>query len=321
MNDMSSLSTVLFLYGEDAGRDDVPFADSSIQDASYRAFYTRAIERYDLQVVRASVDSFKDGVWSQYWAFNGDQWVKHHESIAADIVIDKSAFNLQKHQQHQEIQQHTILLNPWEIKTITSDKLITGIAFPDYVPQSRVVYSTEELLVAIDAVETAEVVVKPQYGFGGTGVQILPHEDARKLQIDTPHIVQPCIDTSGGITNIVDGYHDMRVVIMGGNPVFAYIRTPAPGSKLCNLTQGGDPICVPLSEIPSAALTIVEDVRRRFSVFPRSIYCIDFLFDEHQRPWIVELTNSPGIFYPPGSDELQELAIEAYMKYCVSLLK
>ncbi len=318
---MQKIPTLLFLYGEDDSTNDVPFANAAIQDASYRAFYTRAQNEYGMRVVRASVDWFVDGVWSKYWTFNGTEWIKHTESIVPDLVIDKSTFNPEKYQRYQEIQQKTILLNPWEMKTVTSDKLITAIAFAGYAPQTRVVYSTSELQQAIDTVKTTEVVVKPQHGFGGTGVQILSHAEAKKLQIDTPHIVQPCIDTSGGIAGIVEGYHDLRVVMMGNEPVFSYIRTPAPGSKLCNLTQGGDPICVPIADIPEAALKVIEEVQKRFSVFSRSIYCIDFLFDENQQPWIVEMNDSPGIYYPPGSDELQDLAITSYLSYCSALMK
>lgn len=298
----------------------MPFTGAAIQDQSYRAFYTRAEQR-GIRVVRAALEWFRDGAWSQYWAFENNQWVKHEESILPDIVIDKSTFDSTQYKQHQIIQRYCTLLNPWEIKTITSDKLITAIAFADFMPQTFVVQTTEELQDAIARVKTAEVVVKPQYGFGGTGVQILPPAEAALLEITEPHVVQSCIDTSGGITGIVEGYHDLRVVLMGNEPVFSYVRTPAPGSKLCNLTQGGAPIIVPVAEIPPAAIEVIQAAQKRFGVFAQSLYCVDLLFDENQKPWIVELNDSPGIYYPDGAEDLQELAIDSYLNYCSLLLK
>lgn len=317
---MQKKAIILFLYGEDDLTDATPFVNSPIQDASYRDFYRRAHTDYGFNVVRASLDWFQNGAWQAYWTFDGARWVKYTKPIVADIVIDKSTFNPERYQRYQDIQQKTILLNPWEMKTVTSDKLISAIAFGDYMPRTRVVYTTAELQKAIDAIETTEVVVKPQHGFGGTGVQILLRSEAKKLEIHEAHIVQPCIDTTSGIPGLVDGCHDLRVAMTGNVPAFAYIRTPAPGTKLCNLTQGGAPIIVPIRDIPKAALDVLVEAQKRFSVFSRSFYCVDFLFDEHQKPWIVELNGSPGVYYPAGAEELQRLAIDAYLTYCASLL-
>ncbi len=318
---MEKMPIVLFLYSGDDWSVENPFAEKPTHDARYGEFYTRAKTDYGLQIVRSCIDWYADGAWSKYWSYSGSEWVKHDTEIRPDLIIDKSTFYFHTYEQFKSMEQHAILINPWEIKTITSDKMITSVVLAEHGPQTSVVYTTAQLQAAVKRFASAEVVVKPQYGLGGAGVEILTRAAAQEREIDAPHVIQPFIDSSHGITGIVDGYHDFRVVLMGNEIVFAYVRTPAPGSKLCNLTQGGKAIYVPLGAIPPTVLTIVDQVRGRFQGFSRSLYSLDFLFDEQQRPWIIEMNDMPGFGYPDSVPELKNAAFEAHLSYYSSLVK
>ncbi len=318
---MKKIVTVLFLYSGDDWEKSAPFLQTPFQDNGYRNFYTRGLNEFGILCVRASIDWYQNGVWQKYWTFDGEQWVKHDESIRPDIVVDKSGLYFPSYQKLQDMQQHVVLLNAWELKMIASDKLITSVVFQDLMPQSKLVYTTDQLIQAITGMESADIVIKPQHGFGGNGIVILPAEEAKQVEIHEPCIVQPFIDTSGGIHGIVQGYHDLRVVVMGDNPAYSFVRTPAPGSKLCNLAQGGSALYVPLADVPSAVMDLITRVRRQLQTFPHSIYSVDFLFDEHQKPWIVEMNATTGLDYRDESPELKQFGYDAHFRYFLSLVK
>jgi len=45
---------------------------------------------------------------------------------------------------------------------------------------------------------------------------------------------------------------------------------------------------------------IIKNAAEIFETFNPKIYCIDFMFDEKQKPWVVELNSMPGLYFTPA---------------------
>lgn len=81
--------------------------------------------------------------------------------------------------------------------------------------------------------------------------------------------------------------------------IYSYIRSPQPHSYLANLAQGGSLLIVPAEKLPDSLTPIIEHSRKTFSSFNPKIYTIDVMFDETERPWVVELNSMPGLYFTP----------------------
>jgi D-alanine-D-alanine ligase-like ATP-grasp enzyme len=99
------------------------------------------------------------------------------------------------------------------------------------------------------------------------------------------------------------------LVFVGDKLIYSYIREPKDGSYLANLAQGGKLIIVPKNDLPKSLAPILERVGEAFNSFANRIFAVDFMFDENQKPWIVELNSMPGLFFTP---EEKPYMIEMY---------
>ena len=114
-----------------------------------------------------------------------------------------------------------------------------------YCPQSYEIKNATDLkenLRLFD--ENSYVVLKPANGLKGIGVSIdYPANIAKLKNIDfsAPWILQEFVDTSHGISGLVSGDHDLRVVIANGKILFSHIRQPQAGSKIANYSRFGFP--------------------------------------------------------------------------------
>ena len=167
------------------------------------------------------------------------------------------------------------------------------------------------LLNEMKKIETKKIVMKPLEKSGGEGIIIGEKEDVLKLMGENnfdrkPYVVQEFVNTSKGIPRIMKGIHDLRLVFISNELIYAYYRQPAKGKLLANLAQGGRMVIVPLKDLPKEIDPIVDFTHDIFSPFRSNIFTVDLMFDEKARPWIAELNSMPGMYFESGQEKTRK---------------
>lgn len=210
---------------------------------------------------------------------------KRVENIVADIVYDKGSF----------IRSDDIpVLNPNFVHTIAANKFETYKHFPQYQPVSILCTTNEQVTTAITSLPGTMAVIKTLTGSGGHGVRIETKDEALQTTPTAyPVLVQEFIDTSIGIDNFVEGYHDLRLKIGGGEIWGGTLRTPKDGDYRANVAQGGTERHLFPEEIPEEARQIALEIDEYFKDYPR-YYAIDLA--NTTRGWkLIELNSKPGL--------------------------
>ncbi|MFB6145386.1 MAG: RimK family alpha-L-glutamate ligase [Candidatus Nanohaloarchaea archaeon] len=264
-----------------------PFNIDYLND-TYEYFSEIAEERGETTYI-ANFRWFDKGVLRTGYRWNGDEWIRE-ENISIDVVFDKYKFDEETREMKKWIEKNMPVLNHFRLEEICKDKLLTYQEFPDMVAETR--EATEK-----DAEEFIEedgrAVLKPRFSFGGRGVKII--EDIEEYEDASNQLVQRFVDSTEGIDELgVEGVHDLRVVVVDGEPVLSFVRTPESGF-VSNVQQGGSMNFVDLEDVPDSAMEIVERVAEKFSEYSPYVFGADMIFDEDQKPWILELNSKPGM--------------------------
>jgi len=172
-----------------------------------------------------------------------------------------------------------------------SDKWLTYLNFKKYCPTTCLINSEEDLK-NLDEIRTDKVVAKPLSGSGGENVKVISKEKIK--QYDRPFLVQEFIPTKG-IHGIVNGPHDLRVVIRDDTPFYSFVRTPKEGKYVANLAEGGSVEVLKLRDLPKSVYEVIKYVCDKLKKFEKKLYAIDFIFDDNGRAWILEMNSRPGI--------------------------
>jgi glutathione synthase/RimK-type ligase-like ATP-grasp enzyme len=166
------------------------------------------------------------------------------------------------------------------------------------MPTSRLVLNQEELLIELRKRSNSRIVVKPIAGSQGDGVLIgYAHEliEAIPDNYITPCIVQEFIDSSVGIPCIVEALHDIRVVMMNSEPTACYVRVPAKGSYVANVSLGASHRVIDTKSIPSDALKIIQVIDREFSKHGSRLYSVDMCNSPNGYK-LIEINSQPGMW-------------------------
>jgi glutathione synthase/RimK-type ligase-like ATP-grasp enzyme len=300
---MAERKKVLILFGKRTWDDDIPFKKKPQYKFCYECLFSMA-EKEGLEIFRASYQWFdwNRGVFKNAWAFSNGEWKRVHD-IIPDVIYDKTKHNASSQLAREKLAKMFEIFNDPDFTLLLSSKLYASLLFPEYMKKNALVRNKKDFSDVINNVKTSKIVLKPMNGSGGDGVKILDKKELDFEMVDYPAIAQEFIDSSQGIEGIVQGTHDLRVVVAQDEIVYAYTRTPKEGSLLANLAQGGSMKIVPLENLPESVVRIVSAIREKLAVFGNSVYTIDFMFDENQSPWVIELNTMPGMFFAPGQEE------------------
>jgi glutathione synthase/RimK-type ligase-like ATP-grasp enzyme len=133
-----------------------------------------------------------------------------------------------------------------------------------------------------------------------------------KLKDDQKYILQKFIDTSAGIEGIVDGLHDLRVVIVEGEIVWCHVRRPKAGTYLANVALGGSIEEVEINRIPSYIIDAVHKIQSMIdNKYNMPLYSIDFGISS-KTPYVFELNDQIG--FPKVSMKNKDLFISNIIK-------
>ncbi len=279
----------------------------------YRTVYTQlgrkvAEQGGCLYVVRDQKTFLGGNTFSQAWKFDGDWFVHVPGPVTVDLIWNKGAFVSDA---------STNVINHPELDRIATDKWETYLLFPEEHAKSRIIRSEADWPEAVKELTALSLVVKPVDSWGGNGVVIGRREAIAEMMPPFPSILQEFADTSGGIPGIVDGMHDLRVILLGDEVGLCYIRTPPPGEMTANVSRGGKEIEVKPADIPADAMKLVRAVDAKLTRFPNRIYTIDMGLGLDGRWYVFELNTKPG-FSPMETGESYKVF---YGKLAAFLLK
>jgi glutathione synthase/RimK-type ligase-like ATP-grasp enzyme len=288
--------TVLILYTAQNPSLTRPFFDSKYQEC-YETLYTLGA-KMGLHLCRAPIIWYdvENDIFRQTWEYADGEW-RITGPIQPDLVFDKTSSRSENDPVREQIIARYHFIDDPAFTRFANNKYETSRLLPQYFKPYQKIADADQWRLYLDSFLGKYVVVKPISGSGGKGVFIVEKESARALDLDFPVIVQEFIDSSRGIPGITDGYHDLRLVFIGDELIYSYV--PQPGSFLANLAQGGSMRVISNEALPQSLQPIIQAVQNLFSPFPQKTYTIDLMFDEHQRPWIIEFNTMPGMYFPP----------------------
>ncbi|MFA9262770.1 MAG: RimK family alpha-L-glutamate ligase [Undibacterium sp.] len=303
-------STVLILYSSHNAGPDVPFSSPKYQ-ACYEALYTLG-DTMGLHLCRAPLDWYspETNQFEKTWEFVDQSW-RLSGPVKPDLILDRTRARTSDSPLRKLIIERFLFIDDPAFTRFANNKYETSQQLPQFFKPYRKISSADELATFLSESDQARVVIKPENGSGGDGVHIVLKEEALGLPLEFPVIAQEFIDSSSGIPGITSTYHDLRLVFIGDELVYSYIRTPAEGSLLANLAQGGSMHIIDITALPHSLEPIIRETQRLFSSFPQKTYTIDVMFDRDQRPWIIEYNTMPGMFFPP---EEKAIMLRAYKR-------
>ena len=287
---------VIATYFTAPGFADPPF-DSAGYAAAYRALGERVRERGAEFVIVRGRDSHRGrGIFARGWRLEADGFTEVTEPFTVDVLFDKGDEWLPDG--------CFVIVNSKECWQLCNIKYRTYGLFPHLFPTTKLVRKPGGLLRALPKLHSTIVAAKPPAGACGRGVVIAPRDELPAKVTEYPLLVQAFIDTSRGIPGLVESTHDLRVVVVGGIVAFALVRTPAQGSLVANLDQGGSIRLLDVEGLPADVLAIVEEVDRSLSRFPERVYSIDMGLHEEREWKIIELNAPPGLPWPEWGEEV-----------------
>jgi glutathione synthase/RimK-type ligase-like ATP-grasp enzyme len=296
------MKKVLILFGKSNWRKSKPFENKDYQ-YSYEYFYSLCKEN-GIQMYRASYEwyDYNRNIFKYAWIYKTENagWKKVY-NIKPDLIYDKTKARLEIYYKKELIGKRYKFINNLEFTQLIDNKFLTSLLFEKWSKKSWLVNTREELRAILPKIKTSRVVLKPLMESGGKDVLILSKKEAaKKNNSDQIWLVQEFIDSSRGVPGFSKGVHDLRLVFVNEKIIYAYIREPAKGKLLANLAQGGSLTIVPLSKLPKSLSPIINHANAIFETFVPRIFCIDFMFDQQKRPWIVELNSMPGLYFTPS---------------------
>lgn len=262
----------------------------------------REVEKHEAEVYIVRGKSYLgNGLFSHGWRIKDGSLSAVEEPFKVDLIFHRG--------NHETIPEacDCPMVNHPDLERFCGDKVKTAQTFPDISPKTTAVNSYTEFIdtIAKWGIDPAEkIVLKKNFLCGGRGIYIRPVKDIDESIYGSWNdvLVQEFIDSSVGISGIVEGLHDIRVVTINGQPVYSFIRVPPSGSYLANVSQGGTEMAVPLDKLPPDLLQLVERVNQKFAQYSSSIVACDF-FNSKDGFKLVELNAPPAVCDPAQSPE------------------
>jgi glutathione synthase/RimK-type ligase-like ATP-grasp enzyme len=269
------------------GFDDEPFSNPDYRKSYHDLAAVIRSKGGECVIVRDAKTFTGAGTFSHGWIYRDGAFVSTGGPVKTDVVYNKGeAF---------QADEKTAMVNHRELDDLCRNKQKTVAAFTEYFPASALVQSAADLSAALSGLAGDTLVAKPTDGWGGHGVTVAARGELFQKIETYPVLVQEFIDTSKGIPGIVDGAHDLRILMVGGRVALSYVRTPPEGSKVANLAQGGTILLVPDAKIPPAALAIAKAIDDRLSPIGRRVYSVDMGLHDGCEWKLFELNPQPGL--------------------------
>lgn len=288
------MKTVGVIWDEEV--EDQMFTKEGLEE-TYREFGRLGRER-GVEFVHGHFEDYSQGTLSRALKVTPGRTEKV-EDVALDAVFDKFRYDRETEKLKKKMNEQLPVLNRFELERLCKDKLLSYQEFPKVIPET---FKASENKASELLEKDGRVVLKPRFEFGGRGIKVI--DSIEDFENGDQMLLQRFVDSTRGIEKLgIEGVHDLRVLIVSGEPMGAYVRQPQQGF-LANVSLGASLEFVELKDVPEDAIDIVNDVAEGFEKFNPSFYSVDLIFDSDGSPWILEFNSKPGLgFY--GDDEIK----------------
>lgn len=219
------------------------------------------------------------------------------EEIQADLIFNRDDKNTIPYIDDCKVVNHP------DFDQLCVDKLMTAKTFPNLSPRTAELGSFAEfeanIVNFVDA-DSNLVVLKDNFDAAGRGISILPANEVKEdLYEDWSNVLmQEFLDSSCGIPNVVEGMHDLRVTVVDGQPSNSFLRMPAEGSYLANISQGGSGHEMELEDVPAEIMEMVGEVIAYANAkYKPYLFSADFM-RTNRGYRLIELNSRPGLLHP-----------------------
>lgn len=271
-----------------------PFFTFGAKRSVYHDFFKRGMERgFDMYIASGKDNYIDPLIFNNAYRYNGAFFEPEPGAIKMDAIFDRSGGMFFPTENIS-----SKVLNNIYFKRLCNNKNATQELIGDFMPKSARIKNKSELLQNLGSFPpSALAVLKPANGMCGKGIIIDYPEKLKeeKLEDNREYILQEFVDTADGIPGIIDGRHDLRIVIVNGEIVLSHVRAPKTGSLLANVAQGGSIDEISLKNIPTFIIDIVKKIQLRIDKkFEYPIYSIDLGIQNKNELFVFELNDQIG---------------------------
>jgi len=305
---------VLLATKENPNKEAFIFPGQEFKDKSYFDFFDILINNNtELYIVRGpdkiiSNSEFKSG----YKYLGGGQFESTNNTITADLVWDRTPYLFPYPRKETS---NVDILNCLEFKLMSENKWESYLKFPKFFPLTFLVKDLSNIKIDWDKIKTDKIVFKPLSLYGGKGIRLFDSDKMSELvehlnqnpDLVNNSIIEEFCDSSIGISNIVEGIHDLRLMITNGEVIFCYLRQPSKKEEFrANTALGGHERNLRIEDIPHEILEFISPVIKDISEkYGNPLYSID-LFNTTNGPRIIEF-NGATTGFPDTPDFQSEL--------------
>lgn len=282
------------VFFDQSNFEDYPFSEEEYRKAYCEFAKTIQSKGGEFFIARGDASYLSGMRFSNGWRWNGEDFEEVKEEFQVDVIYDKSNSALTPPFRRES---ESKILNPNPIVEICNDKFKTHSLFKEFSPGIMLALDDEQVATAVRETKGKKMVMKPLNAEGGAGVVIGDAAELKLAEKDFPVLIQEFIDTSSGIPKVegIDSHHDFRMVVIDGEIIQSFARTPPAGSLTANISQGGTSHEIAPDNIPTEARELVAKVDAKFKSY-RRVYSVDVGFDQTGTPKLIELNSQPALF-------------------------
>ncbi len=301
----------IVVYFTRPNHEDVPFDEEEYR-LSYREFAKRIQGKgAALFIARGATTFLGKGKFSRYWKYENGDFVEVNEEIQADVVYNKG--------EDLRFDDGTNVINDAAFYDVCTNKDETYALLKEFMSTTIRVDTKDDLAAAVAQIPSQLIVAKPIDGACGRGVIIGKANEILAADHIYPILVQEFIDTSAGIPGIMEGTHDSRIVIVGGQFAYAEYKIPKQGSLISNVSLGGSYFPIPDDKIPADEWALSRAIDEKLQHFPTRVYSADMCRRSDGRWMLIELNAPPGMIAAldvPEYNRYHELLAELLLRSC-----
>jgi len=257
-------------------------------------FMTRIGKLKGFNVLIGGVDSYSNGKLKKaYEYYNGKGRVVRNRKV--DVLFDFALKNKKWDKIKEKIKNEIKIFNHPELNKICWDKYRCSKVFSQFMNETFLVNNKRQLKEAIKKIDSYWILIKPRFGIKGRNIMLITRDNP--VDVEKNSVVQKFVDSSNGIPCLdVEGVHDLRVVTLSGRIDHAYIRSPKEGF-IANVARGGHSTYISKAKLPENVVQIVRKIDKRMKRYGPRLYTVDMVFDENNKPVVIELESVPAINY------------------------
>ncbi|MCT4616736.1 MAG: ATP-grasp domain-containing protein [Candidatus Gracilibacteria bacterium] len=251
--------------------------------------YTVFTDEYDYKTKKFNVYNIYE---------NSIELIENSEDINFDLILHRNS-----HVDYtvKDIEDNYNLMNPTKFTMLASSKINSAKFLQKYSPITYHFSKIRNNKDLLEEFKTSSIVIKPEDGHGGTGVEKIKLEELKNnfeniYKEKTNYIAQEFIDMSDGIKGLVKGFHDLRYMIFGDTIDYPVLRYPKKGDFRSNYCSGGKKYFLKKEQVPEEitkkAQEIANELIKEFGIIFASI---DLAQDKEKGLILVEINSSCGV--------------------------